>query len=61
MKTKTSTQEILAFIDAARRLPNDDKKELWVKFLVRQYELSCEATVIKGKQNASIDSNTDSK
>jgi hypothetical protein len=30
MKTKTSTQEILAFIDAARRLPNDDKKELWV-------------------------------
>ena len=44
---KTSTQEILAFIDAARRLPDNDKKEIYVKFLVKQYELRCNATVIK--------------
>lgn len=43
----THPNEILAFIDAARRLPDGEKKQLWVKFLVRQFELSCSATVIK--------------
>lgn len=46
---KTTPQEILAFIDAARRMPDTPKKELWVKFLVKQYELRCNATVIKAK------------
>lgn len=54
---KTSAQEILAFIDAARRLPNNEKKELWVNFLVKQYELRCTAEVIKNEKNTS---NTDS-
>jgi Mor family transcriptional regulator len=52
---KTSTQEILAFIDAAKRLPNDEKKTLWVRWLVNQYELRCQATVIKGKQRENTD------
>lgn len=56
----TTKQEILAFIDAAKRFPNGEKKELWVKFLVKQYELRCEATVTKGNKNANIDSNTNS-
>ena len=47
---KTSTQEILAFIDAARRLPDNDKKEIYVRFLVKQYELRCQATVIKANK-----------
>ena len=34
----TPPEEILAFIDAARRLPNGPKKELWVTWLVKQYE-----------------------
>jgi len=46
---KTSPQEILAFIDAAQRLPAGPKKELWVSWLVKQYELTCTATVIKHK------------
>jgi hypothetical protein len=45
---KTSPQEILAFIDAAKRLPNNPKKELWVNWLVTQYQLRCDVTVIKG-------------
>lgn len=45
---KTSPQEILAFIDASRRLPNTAEKTIYVNFLVKQYELSCEARVIKG-------------
>jgi hypothetical protein len=57
MKTKTSPQEILAFLDAAKRLPDNPKKELWVKFLVRQFELTCEATVIRGKPNENTDNN----
>lgn len=51
MKPQTSREEILAFIDAARRLPNNPKKELWVNWLVQQYELRCEATVIKSKDS----------
>jgi hypothetical protein len=51
---KTSTQEILAFIDAARRLPDNDKKEIYVKFLVKQYELRCNATVIKANNKESF-------
>lgn len=38
MTNKTSPEEILAFIDSARRLPPGPKKELWVKWLVKQYE-----------------------
>jgi len=51
---KTSTQEILAFIDAARRLPDTPQKEIYVKFLVKQYELRCEATVIKANNKESF-------
>ncbi len=43
---RTSPQEILAFIDAAKRMPAGPKKELWVRWLVKQFELRCEATVI---------------
>jgi len=43
---QTSPQEILAFIAAARRMPAGPKKELWVRWLVRQFELRCTATVI---------------
>lgn len=45
--TKTSPEEILAFIDAAKRMPNGPKKELWVNWLVKQFTLRCEGTVIK--------------
>jgi hypothetical protein len=38
MKSQRSAEEILAFIDAARRLPPGPKKELWVSWLVTQYE-----------------------
>ena len=55
---KTSPQDILAFIDAAKRFPDGPQKELWVQFLTRQFELRCEATVIKGTQNENIDSNS---
>jgi hypothetical protein len=44
---KRTAQEILAFIAAAERLPNTPQKEIYVRFLVRQYELRCCATVIK--------------
>jgi hypothetical protein len=44
---KTTAQEILAFIAAAERLPNTPQKEIYVRFLVKQYELRCTATVIK--------------
>ena len=48
---KTTAHEILAFIEAAQRLPNNQKKELWVNFLVKQFELRCQATVIKAEDN----------
>lgn len=57
---KTSPQEILAFIDAAKRLPTGPKKELWVSWLVGQYELRCEATVIKRSEFSDIDTKADS-
>lgn len=38
--SRTSPEEILAFIDAARRFPPGPKKELWVGWLVKQYEAS---------------------
>jgi hypothetical protein len=53
---KTTSQEILAFIDAACRLPNNEKKELWVNFLVTQFELRCQGEVIKSEKNSSTDS-----
>lgn len=34
----TTPEEILAFIDAAKRFPDTPKKELWVSWLVKQYE-----------------------
>jgi hypothetical protein len=37
-KNKTTAEEILAFIDAACRLPNNEKKELWVRWLVAQWD-----------------------
>jgi hypothetical protein len=49
---KTSPQEILAFIDAARRLPTGPKKELWVRWLCQQYQLRCEAEVIKANNTS---------
>jgi hypothetical protein len=55
-KNKTSSQEILAFIDAACRLPNNEKKELWVNFLVTQFELRCQGEVIKSEKTSSTDS-----
>ena len=50
---KTTPEEILAFIDAARRFPPGPKKELWVKWLVTQYE----ARISGGKFTMNI--NTD--
>jgi hypothetical protein len=46
-----SQQEILAFIAAAERFPPSPEKVLWVAFLIRQFELRCEATVIKSDQS----------
>lgn len=34
----TSDKELLAFIDAAHRMPPGAKKEIWVSWLVKQYE-----------------------
>lgn len=51
-------QEILAFIEAAGRMPNSAKKELWVSWLVKQFELRCEATVISAKHSAFSDTVT---
>lgn len=56
---KTTAREILSFIDAAKRFPNGPKKELWVRWLVGQYELRCEATVIKG-EFSDLDAKADS-
>ncbi len=42
-----SHRDILAFIDAAKRLPPTPQKEIYVSWLVRQYELKCSAEVIK--------------
>jgi hypothetical protein len=55
---QTSPQEILAFIDAAKRMPNGPKKELWVRWLVGQYELHCEATVIPSDKKVISDLST---
>ena len=51
-------QEILAFIDSARRMKPSAKKELWVRWLVRQFELRCEATVIPADKNFISDLST---
>lgn len=48
---KTPPNEILAFISAANRLPNNYKKELWVKFLVKEFELACTASTIIDKNS----------
>jgi hypothetical protein len=44
MKPKTTPQEILAFISAARRMPDNELKEIWVRWLVQQYEQAVERT-----------------
>jgi hypothetical protein len=44
---KRTPQEILAFIAAAERLPDTPQKEIYVRFLFQQFQLRCEATVIK--------------
>ena len=50
---KTAPQEILSFIDAARRMKPSPKKTLWVAWLVKQYE----ARISGGKFTMNI--NTD--
>ena len=45
-------RDILEFIDSQRlRKTQRDKKLIYVKWLVNQYELTCGATVIKSKEN----------
>lgn len=49
MTNKTSPEEILAFIDAAQRFPDGPKKELWVSWLIKQYE--CRIFALKFTMN----------
>jgi hypothetical protein len=42
MKPKTTPQEILAYIAAAKRMPDTPLKEIWVAWLVTQYEQAVE-------------------
>lgn len=44
---KYTTQDVLAFIAAAERFPNSKEKEIYVSWLATQFELTCEAEVIK--------------
>jgi hypothetical protein len=55
---RTTAQEVLAFIDAARRLPNSTEKETYVNFLVSQYELRCSVTVIHADNTVISDLST---
>jgi hypothetical protein len=50
-KNRYSDRDILAFIDSARRLPATPQKEIYVRWLVKQYELCCTATVVKANKS----------
>ena len=58
MKSSRRPEEILAFIDSAKRMHPGPKKELWVRWLVRQFELRCEATVLPADKNFISDLST---
>jgi hypothetical protein len=54
MKKNYTHKDILSFIDAAKRLPDTPQKVIYVRWLVRQFELRCSADVIKANKSPNL-------
>lgn len=57
----TSDKELLAFIDAAHRMPPGAKKEIWVSWLVKQYECRIQGGKFTLRINTTDDKEQNSK